>query len=202
VIVNKTLMIVIFGTLVSGCSTKSMKFKVMASEDMTLESASASNISEKKEIRKGELIELSGQIDTFSSKGKVPMMLIGPERVAQMDRDAEGHEWEIRLKNIEDWRPEQTDEFINKNVDQLFYNLIDILVLTKTKKSKEALAIVTSMLEKYPKLSALHFVRAQVEMMEQRRDEALKSIDTCISLNPNYAEAKKLREKILQRETR
>jgi len=195
-------MIVIFGTLVSGCSTKSMKFKVMASEDMTLESASASNISEKKEIRKGELIELSGQIDTFSSKGKVPMMLIGPERVAQMDRDAEGHEWEIRLKNIEDWRPEQTDEFINKNVDQLFYNLIDILVLTKTKKSKEALAIVTSMLEKYPKLSALHFVRAQVEMMEQRRDEALKSIDTCISLNPNYAEAKKLREKILQRETR
>ena len=185
--------------LIFGCSSKPVQVKVKALHDMKVESMSTAGQIEHRDVKAGEFIEVNGQYNKFESQGKIPLMMIGPVREETMSKNDKESGWTLNLKDIEVWKPQATDEFINKNVDQLFYNLIDVLTLTKTKKNQEALQLIRSMLEKYPKLSSLYFIKAQLEIIENNYSFALKSIDACLEVNPNFAEAKKLREKILQR---
>jgi len=184
-----------------GCSlaSKSSALKFKASHDLeaTVEDQGKT---ERLKVAQGETLEVTSGIATFEAPHRVPLTIVIDN--GKLGSVSEGEPWTVNLKKVDEWRPKETEAFITNEIDQLYQMLIDVLVNVKSRKVSESINKANEVLKKYPKISSLHFVKAQLELMDSKVEEARHSLELCLSISPQYIEAKKLLDKINQRGTR
>ena len=191
----KVILILFWLLTFASCATHdSHEFKLKANHQLNI-STVLGNERRDTIVKEGEIFSLPEGISTLEADHKLPLMIITENE--KMARNAEGSAWEVNLKSVDEWRPQDTEVFITKEMDNLYISLIDVLMMAKSKKISESLKLATEISKKYPRLSSVHFIKAQLEFIERQRENAIASLDICLELNPQFVEAKNFKARIM-----
>jgi tetratricopeptide (TPR) repeat protein len=181
--------------LLTACSTSHRQNLHLTTESpLTLTAKDDSGLVIKKEIDAHQTFELRSKITHLEAPGKIPLLLVQDNLSAITSQN---NPWKIELKKVDEWVPAQTNEFLNTEIDTILTQVLESLTdVKRNNQMDKTLARINAILQKYPKVASLYYFKAQVELRASKTQDALKSLDTALSINPLLPGAVKLREKI------
>jgi hypothetical protein len=184
--------ILIFSLLLNfGCATtKKKSFVLEAEHDMNI-SYKKDNEDQKVSLKKGATFTVDAPITKVEAANKVPVIIVS--ETAGLASTSEGGVYKLSLKPVSEWKPRETEIFIGQELDQLYLSLIDALTRAKTHDVENSISIVNGIIQKYPSMSSAYYIRAQLEVLQGKRLEAIKDLDHCLQLNPLLIVAKNLK---------
>lgn len=176
------------------CSSSQKKTLVMEAQHDMVVSYKTSDEDKKLTLKQGESFTLESALTKVESANRVPVIIITD--TAGLAAASEGGVYKVTLKPVTEWKPKDTEAYIGQELDQLYISLIDALAKAKSRDVGNSINIVNGIIQKYPGMSSAYFIRAQLELLQGKRQDAIKDLDISLQLNPQLMEAKNLRNKI------
>lgn len=177
-----------------GCSSAPKKTLVFeAQHDMEV-SYTADNEAKKVNLKQGESFTLDAPITKIESANKVPVLIITD--TASLAASSEGGVYKISLKPVSEWKPKDTEAYIGQELDQLYMSLMDALAKARSRNVGNSISIVNGIIQKHPNMSSAYYIRAQLELLQGRKADAIKDLDYSLQINPQFLEAKNLKNKL------
>ncbi len=124
----------------------------------------------------------------ISAKGKVPMLIVSDKVIAQP--------YTVTLAPIEEWKPQKADEYIDKKLNEISAEVLQIIDDSQKRKFASAQQRAQSILRSNPRVASIHYLKAQVDILAGASKEAIDSLETALRIKPDYEKARKLLNEI------
>ena len=176
------------------CAHTEKQLRVRSPIPLTAYGVSGSTVGESYPIPANEVVALKNPVSRLETPGYQPLLIaLASDESVQRSKDSPV---EVKLKPVEDWKSDATEAYVTKQLDSLYLEFLRVLDLARTNRVKEALAKTDEIIKDYPKLASAYYVRAQVEILDGKRAKAMESLQSALSLKPEFKEAITLRDQI------
>lgn len=180
----------------SACSSAGKNVQFLATDDLRIEGGpkEGTQAVEKYEIKKGEAFSFRHPVSQVAAEGRVPVIVVSSDVVGSESKETP---WRLVLPDVKSWKSTETDQYVSQEMDQLYIGLLDIMEQARSRKIDSAFGRINAIIERYPKLAAAYYIRAQLEVMSGSKAKALQSLETAISIRNGFEEAVILKNQLL-----
>lgn len=168
--------------------------QVVTPTDLRITGVTADGKEESYSVKAGETFSLRHAISRAEKEGHSPVILLLPD--AGLIQSEGGKPVELTLPTLADWKGEVSDKFVSAKMDTLYLDFLSIMNLARGKKTGPALERINRILETYPKLASGYYVKAQIEVLDGRKEKALETLKLALDLKPDFKEALQLRSSL------
>lgn len=165
-----------------GCSTFSFLKSSVQSPKHELTLKQSANVSElgnpPEKKQKGEVVIVQEKPVMIEAPGYVGVLVMpsNPEYVQKS---------ELNLRPVSLWAGKGFDRELNENMDEIIYEIHNILFDLASQRGKEALGRVENLQLRYPQVSALAFLKVSCLLVLNERNQAAALLENTLSRYPD-----------------
>lgn len=131
-----------------------------------------------------ETVEKSQPV-TIVSPGKVPMVIVPVD-------SSKTSKVNISLVDVKAWPSNVTQEYLDKALNEIMEECIQIQILIQANNPKQALEKIERLEMAYPKLAYLNFFKASSYILQGKKSLATKAVQQGLNVFPKNEEGLKL----------
>jgi hypothetical protein len=180
--------------LLTGCAHQATMPTFISPSPITVTGLDEQNKEQTYQTNANEPFTLKSSYSKFEQSGHLPLLVTVPD--SELVKESSAHPILVNLRSVEEWKGENTEHYITKEMDALYVDLLQIISSAKNRDVDASMKKIDSVISRFPKLASAYYVKAQVEILSGKSADAMASLNTALKIRPEFKEALALQEQL------
>ena len=169
----------------SACASAPKNFTFVPAEKTTVTDDSGKTMV----LEKNNPYSLNEGFVRIEQAGKVPLLVVNHPQPSAAP-------YALTLKPLDEWKAEKTESYIVASTDEITLALLTIMDEIRHGKTDNASSKAESLIKSHPKLSMGYYIKAQIQVIQSQKSQAIESLNTVLAIHPEFEPARILKQKL------